>query len=103
VAVSNFGATATYRLTASPTKTQATTAIQVCQTDPTTGVCIDAPTSSGVTLSLASEQNATFAVFVSASSALEEDVLTNRIVVRLEDETGKVFGATSVALMGSAG
>ncbi len=103
VAVSNLGEQATYRLTATPSHKLTTTGIAICQTEPGTGVCLDAPTRSGITLTLASHQDATFAVYASDGTLTEQDVLNNRIIVRIEDEGGAVHAATSVAIAGPSG
>ena len=100
IAVSNLDEAATYKLTAVATNTHKTTSIEICQTDPDTGICIDAPARAGIRLTLASQQNATVAIYASDNTLTNEDVLHNRIIVRLEDEAGNVQGATSVAIAG---
>jgi len=73
-------------------------AITICQTDPATGLCNNAPSSS-VTTTMAAGATATFGIFVSGSgTAVPFDPAVNRIFVRFKDAGGTTRGATSVAV-----
>jgi hypothetical protein len=97
VATINLGSADT--ITASTNTGEATLPITVtiCQTNPTTGVCLQTP---GPTVATTISGNAepTFGIFVSATGTVAFDPTNNRIFVQFTDSTGAVRGETSVAV-----
>jgi hypothetical protein len=73
----------------------------ICQTDPSTGVCMTGLAST-VTVSVPAGSTPTFAIFATATAAIPFDPANNRIFVQFTDSTGAVRGATSVAVMAVA-
>jgi len=71
--------------------------VGICQTEPTTGACYAAPTTS-VTVDIAAGETPTFAVFAQATAPIDFDPATARIFVRFVDGSGNEHGATSVAI-----
>jgi hypothetical protein len=71
--------------------------ITLCQSNPTTGVCLQTPTAT-VATSIGANATSTFVVFVSASGAVPLDPANNRIFVTFTDSTNAVRGETSVAV-----
>ena len=71
--------------------------LTICQTNPTTGACLDAPTTS-ITLMIAANTTPTFGFFVTAESALPFFPSHVRAFVRFRDSTGNIRGSTSIAL-----
>jgi hypothetical protein len=71
--------------------------LTICQTNPTTGACLDAPTTS-ITVMIAANTTPTFGFFVTAESALPFFPSHVRAFVRFRDSTGNVRGSTSIAL-----
>ncbi len=101
LALSNFSDAATYRITAEPATEFAAAAslsATACQTEPTSGSCISAPTATGVNIAMAAGQSATIAIFVNSAEPVYRDVLKNRLIVRALDSSGQVHAATSVAV-----
>jgi hypothetical protein len=72
-------------------------ALAICQTDPTTGQCLAAPTAS-VTTMINPNATPTFSVFATASGAIAFDPANSRIFVQFADSTNTVRGETSVAV-----
>jgi len=97
VALSNFGGAATYRITSGST-IGASVRTAVCQTEPSTGSCIGTPSNDGVKITMAANQSATVAVFATAAEHIDKDVLKNRLIVRVLDDSGHVRAATSVGI-----
>jgi hypothetical protein len=71
--------------------------ITLCQTNPTTGVCLQTPMPT-VTTTIATNATPTFGIFVSASGTVPFDPANNRIFVTFTDSTNAVRGETSVAV-----
>jgi len=71
--------------------------VTVCQTNPTTGQCLQTPAAT-VSTTINSNATPTFGIFVSASSAVPFDPATNRIFVTFTDSTNTIRGGTSVAV-----
>ena len=71
--------------------------LAVCQTNPTTGVCLVPPTPT-VTTQIDSSATPTFAIFVTGSGPIPFAPATNRIFVRFTDSDSTVRGSTSVAV-----
>jgi hypothetical protein len=72
-------------------------AITICQTNPTSGQCLQTP---GPTVSTTIGTNATptFGIFVAASGTVPFDPAHNRIFVQFTDSSRSIRGATSVAV-----
>jgi hypothetical protein len=71
--------------------------LAICQTNPATGACLGAPSSS-VTVMIAAYTTPTFGFFVTAKSALPFFPSHVRAFVRFKDATGNIRGSTSIAL-----
>ena len=71
--------------------------LSLCQTDPTTGVCLGAAAAS-VTTTIDANATPTFGIFVTGSGSVSFSPATNRIYVRFRDSGGVIRGATSVAV-----
>src|SRR5262249_5342617 len=69
----------------------------ICQTNPTTAVCLDNP-SPRLTTSIYANTTATFTVFVKGHGPVPFDPASNRIFVRFKDGEGVTRGSTSVAV-----
>lgn len=72
-------------------------ALNLCQTNPTTGQCL-APPAPSTTTTISSGATPTFAIFGTASGAILFDPANNRIFVQFADPNGVVRGSTSVAV-----
>jgi hypothetical protein len=97
VATVNLGAASSITATANTGATNLPLAISLCETDPTSGQCLQAP-SSTVTTTIAANATPTFAVFGQASGAIAFDPVNNRIFVQFASPDGTVRGETSVAV-----
>jgi hypothetical protein len=97
VATINLGSSDS--ITASTNTNEATLPITVtiCQTNPTTGVCLQTPGPTAATM-INANATPTFGIFVSASGTVPFDPANNRIFVQFTDSTGAVRGETSVAV-----
>jgi hypothetical protein len=75
-------------------------ALCLCETDPTSGNCINpsVPTNNPVTTTINANATPTFSVFVTATGDVPFDPTNNRVFVRFGDATGVARGATSVAV-----
>jgi len=71
--------------------------LSICQTNPTTQVCIQPPSPS-VTLQIDPGDTPPFAVFAGARSPVPFDPVNNRVFVRFKDSGGVTHGSTSVAV-----
>jgi hypothetical protein len=71
--------------------------INLCQTDPTSGACMAAPTPT-VTISDAAGATPTFSIFITASAPISLDPANSRIFLRFMDSSGTSHGSTSVAV-----
>ena len=98
VATANVGAAGSITASTDTGSASVPVAITICQTNPATGLCNSAPSSS-VTTTMAAGATATFGIFVSGSgTAVPFDPAVNRIFVRFKDAGGTTRGATSVAV-----
>ena len=72
-------------------------ALQLCETNPTTGVCISAigPT---VATTIAAGATPTFGIFVTGNGDVPFDPANNRVTVTFADTNGVTRGSTSVAI-----
>ncbi len=96
VATVNVGSTGTITATADTGSASLPLAVSVCETNPSTGVCL-APPGSSVTTVMAAGATRTFGVFVMNTGPVPFDPANNRIFVRFK-EGGITRGATSVAV-----
>ena len=71
--------------------------LTLCQTNPTTGVCLGAA-ATNVTTTIDANATPTFGIFVTGSGSVSFSPATNRIYVRFRDSGGVIRGATSVAV-----
>ena len=71
--------------------------LTICQTNPSTGVCLSAAAPT-VTLAVNANATPTFSVFAAASGAVAYSPGVNRIAVQFTDATGTIRGSTSVAV-----
>jgi hypothetical protein len=95
----NIGAPGTVTATADDGGKGLAVNLSLCQTDPSTGACIN-PTSPGTsaTVSVASNQTVTFTVFVTGTGTVPFDPANNRLFLRLNTGDGVTRGATNVAV-----
>jgi len=100
VATVNVGAAATVTASVDSGASTLPATLSLCQTDPTTGVCINptTPTTGDVTLTINSNETPTFAVFVQGSDFIALDPAGQRVFVRFTDASGLETGSTSVAV-----
>jgi hypothetical protein len=101
VASVNVGIGADIEVQASVTDGDPNISISLCETNPTTGACINptAPGAGPVLLTIAGSATPTFSIFVNASAAVPLDAANKRIkVVFTEQGSGTVRGTTSVAV-----
>ena len=101
IAMSNPGATAVLYLSASLPEALSAGSISLCQTNPVTGACLGETTTDaqGREIVIGSEQQLSFAFFVGSSVDIPQDVLANRIIIRLTDLQGRVYSAASLAVV----
>lgn len=97
VASANVGAAGSLTVTADFGDAQLPVGVILCQTDPTTAVCLSPPAAS-VPLSIASNATPTFSIFATASAAVAPSPAGSRIYVRFLDAQGVSHGTTSVAV-----
>lgn len=71
--------------------------ISLCETNPTTGVCLAAPTS-GVSTQITANATPTFGIFVAGGGSIPFDAAVNRVLVSFRDTGGVTRGATTVAV-----
>jgi hypothetical protein len=97
VATVDLGATGVITVTANTGSVTLPLAINVCETVPSSGACMAAPTSS-VTTTINANATPTFAFFGTASGAIPFAPAANRIFATFTDSTNGVRGSTSVAV-----
>jgi hypothetical protein len=97
VATVNLGASSS--ITAAPNTGGATLplTINICQTDPMSGACLQTPGPTAAT-TINANDTPTFGIFVTASGTVPFDPANSRIFVRFTDGAGAVRGETSVAV-----
>jgi hypothetical protein len=71
--------------------------VTVCQTNPSTGACLQTP-SPTVATTMNANSTATFGIFVSASATVPFNPANSRIFVTFTDSTHAIRGETSVAV-----
>ena len=72
--------------------------ITLCQTD-AVGACLaSSPPSGATSISYAANSSASFAVFVTPTTEIENDPANNRISIRFTESSGVLRGATSTAV-----
>jgi hypothetical protein len=98
VASVNVGADAP-QITATPDSGGATLpiALTVCQTNPSTGACLQTPAAT-VSTAIGAGATPTFGVFVAGSGNVALDPTNNRVFLRFTDAGGVTRGSTSVAV-----
>lgn len=100
VATTNVGLTETIEVSADTGDASLPVTLLVCETNPTTGLCLSAPEATTVT-ALDENQTSTFSIFALLSEANAEIVFNPadlRAFVRFTNLSGDVRGSTSVAL-----
>jgi hypothetical protein len=99
VATVNVGASGAITATANTGSATLPLAITLCQTNPSTGACINPATpASSTTVTINANATPTFAFFATASGAVPFIPQTNRIFVQFSDANGVIRGSTSVAV-----
>ena len=101
VASVNVGIDADVNVQAVLTNPDANVALTICETNPTTGACINPTTASAdpVAVSIAANGTPTFSIFAAATGDVPLDAANTRIQVQFtEQATGEIRGATSVAV-----
>jgi hypothetical protein len=103
-ATTNLGASASITVSADMGNAALPMTITICQSDPATGACLAAPTST-VTLSIDTNATPTFNIFVEDKSVPDPsgaglfDPAVYRIYLRFRDLGGIMRGSTSVAVL----
>jgi hypothetical protein len=97
VAVSNVGASGMVTANADTGSATLPLSLNVCQTNPTTGACLAAP-SPTVSTTINAGATPTFGIFATANAQIPFAPGTSRIFVRFKDSTGAVRGTTDVAV-----
>jgi hypothetical protein len=98
VATFNLGSSDTITVAANTGAVSLPVTITICQTNPTTGQCLQSP-AANVTTTIGSNATPTFAIFAAASAAVPFDPANNRIFVTFSDSGSNVRGKTSVAVV----
>jgi uncharacterized repeat protein (TIGR02543 family) len=97
VATVNLGTVAAITATANTGGVSLPLDIKLCQTNPTTGICIS-PMGVSTTLIVNNSDTPTFAVFIDRTGPITFDPANSRITVQFADSNGAVRGETSVAV-----
>jgi hypothetical protein len=97
VATANQGVSAGITVSGDTAGVALPLSIALCQTNPATGQCISA-ISTTVTLQINAGTTPTFGVFVTGQGVVPSDPAHNRVFVRFRDAGGVERGATSVAV-----
>jgi hypothetical protein len=97
VATDNLGSGDTITVRTNTGSATLPVTVTVCQTNPSTGVCLQTPSASVVT-GINTNGTPTFGFFVSASGSVAFDPANNRIFVTFTDSTNTIRGETSVAV-----
>jgi len=99
VATVNVGSTGTITASADTGSAALPVTISVCETNPSTGVCINPTVPAGTaTTTIAANETPTFAFFATATGPIAPDPANNRAFVWFTDGGGIVRGSTSTAL-----
>jgi hypothetical protein len=97
VATDNLGSADTITASANTGAATLPLTITMCQTNPTSGQCLQTP-SATVTTTINSSATPTFGIFVTASGTVPFDPANSRIFVQFADSGNAVRGETSVAV-----
>jgi hypothetical protein len=97
VATINLGSDATITIAANTGAANLPAALTICQTNPSSGVCVAPPTATVIT-DIQPNATPTFGVFVKGSSAVADSPANNRVFVTFTDSGGVLRGETSVAV-----
>ena len=98
VATANIGIAGGILISADTGSATLPVSLTLCQTNPTTGQCLAAP-SSTLTATIGANATPTFSIFATTTGAISFDPANARIFVRFKDASGgTVRGSTSVAL-----
>ena len=97
VATVNLGISAAITASADTGAANLPVSFTLCQTNPSTGVCL-APPAITTTTTIAPNATPTFAIFVTGTAAVPNLPGVNRVFVRFSDSGGTLHGATSVAV-----
>lgn len=97
VATVNVGVSGNITLSASAGGAVLPAILSICETDPTTGVCL-APPGASVTRTIDANATPTFAVFVLGTGDIAFAPAINRVRVEARDGSDNIVGGTSVAV-----
>jgi len=97
VATVNVGASGSITVSADTGSAFLPLNVSLCQTNPATGQCISA-LSSSVTTQIIANATPTFGIFVQGNGNVPFDPAANRIFVRFKDGGGVTRGSTSIAI-----
>jgi len=97
VASVNVGAAGTVTVSADTGSVTLPVSLNVCQTDPVSGVCTSALAVS-IEVTIAAGATPTFAAFITGNGAVAFDPAVNRAFLRFAESDGSGRGSTSVAL-----
>jgi hypothetical protein len=97
VATVNVGAGGSIAVSADTGGTSLPVTLLLCQTNPVSGACLAAPTST-VTTQMNANATPSFGIFVAGIATVPFDPAKNRIFVRFKDAGAVTRGATSVAV-----
>jgi len=100
VASINLGAAETLLATVDTGDAALPVGLSLCQTDQTTGQCVNptVPTTDPVSIDIGANETPTFSVFASTDEAIALDPANARVFVRFQNASGETRGATSVAI-----
>jgi streptogramin lyase len=97
VATFNIGAPSQINASANTGAAELPVVLSICQTVPATGQCM-APPAPSVATAMATNDAATFAVFVQGSGTVPFQPAVNRVFIQFQDASNTVWGSTSVAV-----
>jgi hypothetical protein len=97
VATVNVGVGSTITASADTGAASLPVTVSLCASNPVTGECLAAPTTT-VTTSIEANATPTFAIFITGAGTIGNDPANNRIFVRFKDASGVTRGSTSVAV-----
>jgi hypothetical protein len=99
VATDNVGSTDNITVAANTGTANLPVTLLVCQTDPTTGVCLTGAAAASVTTSIGAGATPTFGIFIDAAGATIPDLPgVNRAFVTFTGSDNVLRGETSVAI-----
>jgi hypothetical protein len=98
VATVNVGVDGNIVASADTGTTPLPVSVLICETDPATSVCLEPAAPATEARGIDAGETPTFAIFVTASAAIDFDPAVNRIFVRFRSTTGTPRGSTSVAV-----